>query len=349
MGVLRSLRFQVSVAMLIVAVVCLYVASWKSGEEIHDAYRDAAQATLKAAAASFATDSHAAPRAALRRLMRNYPELQSASLYRSGRERPVASVGRRLPETAMESAQRSEASEHGHAAELLVTPVGRAGKGDSALALAYDMRPAHRLLDQRNERVLIALSLLAAAALACLILLLARAVFRPLDRLRAAAKAVGAGDLSPRLDWRRRDELGQLAGEFDSMAAHLEEHQHGLEELAHRDPLTELANHRRFQELLARQLDEARRSGRPFSVVLLDIDDFKRINEARGHPFGDELLGRAAAGLAAAMCDLGFVARVGGDQFGVVLPDADGPRALALGEAARTAVELSAPVQGMVR
>ena len=349
MGVLRSLRFQVSVAMLIVAVVCLYVASWKSGEELHDAYRDSAQATLKAAAASFATDSHAAPRAALRRLMRNYPELQSASLYRSGRERPVASVGRRLPETAMESAQRSEASEHGHAAELLVTPVGRAGKGDSALALAYDMRPAHRLLDERNERVLIALSLLAAAALACLILLLARAVFRPLDRLRAAAKAVGAGDLSTRLDWRRRDELGQLAGEFDSMAAHLEEHQRGPEELAHRDPLTELANHRRFQELLAKQLDEARRSGHPFAALLVDIDDFKRINEARGHPFGDELLGRAAAGLAAAMRDLGFVARVGGDQFGVVLPDADGPRALALGEAARTAVELSAPMRGMVR
>jgi diguanylate cyclase (GGDEF)-like protein len=84
-------------------------------------------------------------------------------------------------------------------------------------------------------------------------------------------------------------------------------------------------------------------------VLLLDIDDFKRINEARGHPYGDELLGRAAAGVAAAMRDLGAVARVGGDEFGVVLPDADGPRALALGEAARTAVELSAPVRGTLR
>ena len=92
------------------------------------------------------------------------------------------------------------------------------------------------------------------------------------------------------------------------------------------------------------ELDRARARGRPFAVVLLDIDDFKRVNEARGHPYGDELLGRAAGGLVAAMRDVGVVARVGGDEFGLVLPDADGQRAFALAEAARTAVEVSAPV-----
>jgi diguanylate cyclase (GGDEF)-like protein len=355
--VLRSLRFQVSVALLAVAIVCVYVASRKSGDELHGAYRDSARAALQSAAASFGTDYEAAPQAALRRLTRSHPELQSASLYAAGRQRPVASVGRspsaatesQLASAVIESERAAPSREGGHSAELLVTPLGRDGQSATALALSYDMRPAHRLLDERHERVLIALGVLAVVALAFVMLLLARGIFYPLDRLRSAARAVGAGDLSTRLDWRRRDELGQLAGEFDSMAAHLEENQRGLEELAHRDPLTELANHRRFQELLAKHLEEARRSGRPFAVLLLDIDDFKRINETRGHPYGDELLGRAAAGLAAAMRDLGVVARVGGDEFGVVLPDADGPRAVALGEAARAAVELSAPVRGSLR
>jgi diguanylate cyclase (GGDEF)-like protein len=204
-------------------------------------------------------------------------------------------------------------------------------------------------LAERNRRVLIRLGILAVAALTVLTLVLGRRIFRPLDRLRAAAKAVGAGDLTTRLGWHRGDELGQLAGEFDAMAAHLEEHQRGLEDLAHRDPLTDLPNHRRFQEALAEELDRARAGGRPFAVVLLDIDEFKRVNEARGHPYGDELLARAACGLVAAMRGLGFIARVGGDEFGLVLPDADGARAVALAEAARTAVELAAPVHGTLR
>ena len=112
--------------------------------------------------------------------------------------------------------------------------------------------------------------------------------------MRVATRAVGAGDLKTRLDWRRRDELGELSRDFDGMAADLEEHNQRLEELAHRDPLSGLANHRHFQEMLGRELDLARELGRAATVVLLDIDDFKRINESRGHP---QQLGEGLGGL----------------------------------------------------
>ncbi|MEA2364015.1 MAG: diguanylate cyclase [Thermoleophilaceae bacterium] len=319
-------------------MACVYVAAGKSGHELRGAYRDSAQATLQAAAKGFEARYRAAsstPRELVRELMTSHPELQSAAIYTRGRDRPTASAG------------HSPAA--GPDTERLLTPLTRGGGATAALALTYDMRPAQRMLDERNQRVLVGLGILAAVALAFVILLLARGIFRPLDRLRFAAKAVGEGDLGTRLGWRRTDELGQLAREFDTMAAHLEEQRHGLQELAHRDPLTELCNHRRFQEELAEELDRARDSGRPFALVLLDIDDFKRINDARGHPYGDELLGAAAAGLRSAMRGLGVVARVGGDEFGLILPDTDGPRAFALAEAARTAVELSAPVRGTLR
>jgi diguanylate cyclase (GGDEF)-like protein len=314
----HSLRFQVTAVMLVVALACVYVAIRASGDELRGAYRESAQATLRAAAASGETD----PRA----LMRTYPQLQSATLHRPGRA--GVSVGEPTGE-----------------AERLV----ERSPGGTELVLTFDSRPAEQALADRNRRLVLMFGALAVAALALMTFVLARGVYRPLNRLRAAARAVGRGDLSTRLGWRRRDELGQLAAEFDSMAGHLEEHQRGLEDLAHRDPLTELPNHRRFQEALAGELDAARERGWPLAVVLLDLDEFKRVNEARGHPYGDELLARAAASLGDAMRDVGIVARVGGDEFGLVLPDADPQRAVALAEAARTAVEVSAPVHGTLR
>jgi diguanylate cyclase (GGDEF)-like protein len=332
---LRSLRFQVGVALLLVAAVCVHVAAGRSANELSGAYRDSAQASLRAATKSFEAryrEAGSTPLALLRDLMRSHPELRSAFVYGRGHERPLASVGQSPPA--------------GSDAERLVTRLTRRGRTTAALALTYDMRPAHRLLDERNQRVLISLAILAAAALAVVILLLERRIFRPLDRLRARAGAVGGGDLTTRLGWRGGDELGQLAGELDSMTAQLQDQRRELEELVQRDPLTELPNHRHFQEALAAEIERAGGSGRSFALVLLDIDDFKRINDARGHPYGDELLGEAAAGLRSAMRGLGVVARVGGDEFGLILPDADGKRAFALAEAARTAVELSAPVRG---
>jgi diguanylate cyclase (GGDEF)-like protein len=343
-NLLSSLRFQVSFAMLVIAGVGVYIGAATSQDELRGAYRDSAQKSLQAATQSFNGQSP-------RELIRNHPDLESAAIYRGGHGAASASAGRptalgsehRVAVTAMRSGKPARA--HGPRSEVLATPLPDGG----ALAVTFDMRPAQRQLDERNDRVLMISSILAASALAIVILLLARGIFRPLDRLRFAARAVGEGDLSTRMSWRRRDELGQLASEFDTMAARLEEHQRGLEALAHRDPLTDLPNHRRFQEALGEALDEARAGGRHVALVLLDIDDFKRVNEANGHPYGDELLGGAAAALKATVGDAGVVARVGGDEFGIVLRDADGRAAFELAEAARKAVELSAPVQGALR
>ncbi len=236
------------------------------------------------------------------RVMDVHPELASLGVYQAGASTPVASVGESvggstelgLVTEALSSGEQAfaESRDQGRHDEVLVTPLGDDGDVRAALVASYDLGPAHADLADRNRDVAIVLGILLACFSVFTMFVLGRGIFRPLDRLRVATRAVGAGNLGTRLGWRRRDELGDLSRDFDVMASELEENNRRLEELAHRDPLTGLANHRHFQELLGRELDEARELGRPATVVLIDVDDFKRINESRGHPFGDEVLRR---------------------------------------------------------
>ncbi|HAW61451.1 MAG TPA: hypothetical protein DCX26_03870 [Pseudomonas sp.] len=109
--------------------------------------------------------------------------------------------------------------------------------------------------------------------------------------------------------------------------------------LAHFDPLTQLANRRRFDRLLDEEIRRARRAGSPLSVLLADIDHFKRVNDSYGHPFGDECLRQVAAVLAAHCQRAGDVAaRYGGEEFVVLLPGLDGPQAAALAESIRRTI-----------
>jgi diguanylate cyclase (GGDEF)-like protein len=363
---LRSLRVQVTIALAVAAAVCAYVASKSSSDELRGAYRDSAQTLLEDSTKSFqnrlSTKDLRRPQALqekLESLKTVHPELASVAIYRPGSSKPVASVGHSargptelgLVTTALSSGE--QASGHSRDGdrhdEVLATPLADGGKVQAALVAGYDMGPSDAELSDRNRRVAIVLGVLLLGFTIFTALVLGRGIFRPLDRLRLATRAVGGGDLATRLRWRRRDELGNLSRDFDAMASDLEENHRRLEELAHRDPLTGLANHRHFQELLGKELEEAARQGRSVAVVLIDIDDFKRLNESRGHPFGDEVLSSAARSLRTAMRELGVVARVGGDEFGVILPDADEGRALALGEGARAAVEAGGPVPGSLR
>jgi diguanylate cyclase (GGDEF)-like protein len=98
--------------------------------------------------------------------------------------------------------------------------------------------------------------------------------------------------------------------------------------LALTDPLTGLGNHRHFHERLERELEHAIRYGGPLALCLVDVDDFKRINDRFGHPAGDSVLSRVAARLRQS----GEAFRLGGDEFAVLLPGSGEAEALTAAE-----------------
>jgi diguanylate cyclase (GGDEF)-like protein len=111
-----------------------------------------------------------------------------------------------------------------------------------------------------------------------------------------------------------------------------------LERLAATDHLTMIANRRSFTASLERELARSVRSGKPVSLVMLDLDDFKLVNDVYGHPAGDEALRNVAAALSIACRDLDTPARYGGEEFTVILPDCDEQGCLAIAERLRAAV-----------
>ena len=109
-----------------------------------------------------------------------------------------------------------------------------------------------------------------------------------------------------------------LAGPLIAVALHQRATHEALRamRLAQTDPLTGLGNHRHFQEQLQTKLESAEQTRLPLSIILLDLDNFKQINDRYGHPAGDRVLAQVAARLR----DAGQSFRLGGDEFAVVLP-----------------------------
>jgi len=95
----------------------------------------------------------------------------------------------------------------------------------------------------------------------------------------------------------------------------------GLCDLSSRDALTGLANRRQFEMALAREIDRVARAGEPVLLLVLDIDHFKRVNDTHGHSAGDLVLKAVAEALLQCVRPMDTVARIGGEEFAIILPN----------------------------
>ena len=113
----------------------------------------------------------------------------------------------------------------------------------------------------------------------------------------------------------------------------------GLCELSSRDALTGLANRRQFELALAREIDRVARAGEPALVMMVDIDHFKKVNDTHGHPAGDVVLKAVADALQDCIRPMDTLARFGGEEFALILPNCPPAFGQAVAERVRTHVQ----------
>ncbi len=161
-------------------------------------------------------------------------------------------------------------------------------------------------------------------------------VVGPLDRLTAGAKAVAGGDLAIEVPATEGGEMGYLARVFNDMVKRLRESRDELERLSIIDALTKLYNRRYLMTRLDEEGRRARRVDRPFSLLMMDVDHFKKVNDTYGHQAGDEVLAGVAAVLQESTREVDCAARYGGEEFVMLLPETPIAGALDVAERIRT-------------
>jgi diguanylate cyclase (GGDEF)-like protein len=144
-------------------------------------------------------------------------------------------------------------------------------------------------------------------------------IARPLRRLTSAAAQVSAGDLPVELPGGGGGEVGYLTQVFNTMVESLRKHHDDLERLSTTDTLTGLSNRRHLMNFLAQEIERAKRADRPFSILMLDVDHFKKYNDTHGHQAGDEVLARIGTVLRNSIRPYDCAARYGGEEFLVML------------------------------
>ena len=175
----------------------------------------------------------------------------------------------------------------------------------------------------RLRNVTLGIVTLLLAVVGALAYLLSLLIVRPLNRLRQAAAKVAKGDLDVGLPVTTGGEVGYLTEVFNNMVARLREGRTELERLSVTDALTGLYNRLRMMEVLENEVRRSRRLHHHFSVVMADVDLFKRYNDEHGHPAGDVVLQRVAAIMREASRDVDFVARYGGEEFLIMMPETE--------------------------
>ncbi|MRR49543.1 MAG: diguanylate cyclase [Rhodocyclaceae bacterium] len=221
------------------------------------------------------------------------------------------------------------------------------------LGLAQPLAAAVAQADRLGEAMMQIVILL---ALGCIFVavVLARTVTRPINLMSRVVERFGAGGRGVELPVNRGDEIGVLARSFqrmrqqiDGQMAELQQSRDELKRLAQHDALTGLPNRLLFNDRVEQTLAIARRDQTRFAVMFIDLDNFKPVNDEFGHDVGDRLLTCIAGRIAGAVRESDTVARIGGDEFVILLRLVHGDEdAIAVAEKVRIAIAQPCEIEG---
>ena len=169
-------------------------------------------------------------------------------------------------------------------------------------------------------------------------------VVRPLEDLSRASERIAAGDLDSRAPVAGDLEIAQLGESFNRMTEALRDSHTELRRRARTDDLTGLPNFRAFRETIDGEMERSSRSKKPFGILILDLDHFKKYNDTYGHLAGNEALQLVSETIREKVRNIDFPARYGGEEFAVIAPESDIEGLHILAERVRAAVAALPPI-----
>ncbi|HEX5131437.1 MAG TPA: diguanylate cyclase [Candidatus Krumholzibacteria bacterium] len=227
------------------------------------------------------------------------------------------------------------------------------------LAYEEDYALAMTPVLEAQQRIWVAVLVVGAIAILAA-LRIAQSILKPIHGLALGAQRINEGLVGVKIPKGAPDEIGMMIDTFNEMAMkitlsqaelqyknkmlntqndRLQDMNVRLEELSVTDGLTGLFNHRHFWNLMNTELARVDLQNGDLALILLDLDDFKRVNDKFGHAVGDQLLLTVANVLGETIRDTDIVARYGGEEFAVLLPDTDESGAQQVAEKIRASVE----------
>ena len=185
-------------------------------------------------------------------------------------------------------------------------------------------------------------------------LMVKRHIRRPLDALIDGFYQLESSEFNQRISLNRSDEWNTIEKAFNQMASRLEEIYRQLNNekknfnyLAHHDPLTGMANRLYINQQLDSVIELSRKKNQPFTLLYLDVDQFKNINDSLGHGAGDKLLKDVSDRLLEVIGTNGLVARLGGDEFMVLFPNVESIKGVSdFAEAINKALRVAFTLEG---
>lgn len=184
-----------------------------------------------------------------------------------------------------------------------------------------------RMLEERTMPLILLLFITSLAINTVAIIFIIRSVVVPTHQLARAAHSYAQGSLAYRIPSDSNSEMGELARTFNYMAEKLESNYTVLKDLAIHDGLTGLLNHHEFQKRLLWEIKRAGRYRRGLSLLMMDIDRFKTLNDTYGHQAGDNVLKAMGEHLRNAIRSSDEAARYGGEEFALIMPETPGETA----------------------
>ncbi len=163
----------------------------------------------------------------------------------------------------------------------------------------------------------------------------------PLQALLEGVQKVEEGHMDFEIPVARQDEIGQLTNAFNRMTRKIRQQREQLFNESITDSLTGIYNHRHFRTLLRQECDRARRANQSVSFLMIDIDHFKQYNDQEGHEFGNELLKSVCNVIRENLRDIDILARYGGDELSVILPNTSRDDALALASKLQELIQIA--------